>query len=139
MEKENSTIKEPVRLAEGRFEGRLDTNETLRILDRTRRKYELSDNSLLNVAFIPVGGNKYEYLVYANLPGAPLPLNYQNEKGLVHFIGGKILWPIVEAPKAIRTNRQNFDALFAPAPEQDTRYIQHTVSLRNKHGKYLIK
>lgn len=139
-------IKGLLRLAEGSFTGRLDSTETLRILERTRQEQRLSNYSLLNIAIIPAGSDKYEYLVYANLPGAPLPLNYQDQKGLIHFVGGRVLWPAIEAPKTSRTNRQEFEALFAPAPEQyrddtsspreieyDTREIQHTVSLRNKH------
>lgn len=140
-------IKDILELAVGSFVGRADSTKTLEILQKTRRDYELSDNSLLNIAIIPAGDNKYEYIVYANLPGAPLPLNYQNQKGLIHFIGGKVLWPVT-VPETMK-NRQNFEGLFAPTPEQynegtsspneiefdgrDTRYIQHTVSLRNKH------
>lgn len=106
-----------VKLAEGSFTGKLDSKETLRILDRTKQKYRLSDYSFLNIALIPVGSNKYEYLVYANIPDAPLPLNYQERKGLLNFIGGKMTWPAV-AVESFKTNAQRFEALFAPSPKQ---------------------
>lgn len=92
MENEQSEkpkIKGLVVLAEGMLSGNVTSSDALRILEKSRLRYQLRDNSLLNVAFIPTGSNKYEYMVYANVPNAPLPLNYQIRKGLINFIGEK--------------------------------------------------
>jgi hypothetical protein len=119
MEKEQSgkpKIEGLVVLAEGMLSGNVTSNDALRILEKSRLRYQLRDNSLLNIAFIPTGSDKYEYMVYANIPNAPLPMNYQIRKGLINYIGGKVVSPIVTVLQ--KTNAQKFEELFAPAPEQ---------------------
>ena len=101
---------EPIVLAEGTLRGRVGSSEVLRILEQSRSRYNLSDNSLLNVVFVPLIGDNYRYMVYVNTPDAPLPLSYNEKKGLISVIGGKVLLPAIP-----QTGRQQFDALLAPA------------------------
>lgn len=118
MENEQSgkpKIEGIVVLAEGVLSGNVTSSDALRILEKSRLRYQLRDNSLLNIAFIPAGSNKYEYMVYANTPNAPLPMNYQIRKGLINFIGGKVVSPAVTVTK--KTNAQRFEELFIPAPQ----------------------